>query len=47
MFGFSNDLRSKTQGRSSYIMEFNCYQIVPKSIEDSIISKNKIEVPNK
>jgi elongation factor G len=37
MFGFSNNLRSKTQGRSSHTMEFDFYQIVPKNIVEDII----------
>jgi elongation factor G len=39
MFGFSNNLRSKTQGRSSHTMEFDFYQIVPKNIVDDIIKE--------
>ena len=39
MFGYSNDLRSKTQGRGQYVMEPSHYIQVPKSIADSIINK--------
>ena len=39
MFGYSNDLRSKTQGRGQYVMEPHSYIQVPKSIADGIISK--------
>ncbi len=39
MFGYSNDLRSKTQGRGQYTMEPNSYVQVPKNIADGIISK--------
>jgi elongation factor G len=39
MFGFSNDLRSKTQGRASYTMEFESYKMVPSSIEEKIVNK--------
>ena len=39
MFGYSNDLRSKTQGRGQYVMEPSHYIQVPKSIADGIISK--------
>ncbi|MGI5958177.1 MAG: elongation factor G [Massiliimalia sp.] len=38
MFGYSNDLRSKTQGRGQYTMEPSHYMAVPKSISDKIIS---------
>ncbi|MEM7588566.1 MAG: elongation factor G [Myxococcota bacterium] len=39
MFGYANDLRSKTQGRASYTMEFDCYEPVPHSIAEEIIAK--------
>ena len=39
MFGYSNDLRSKTQGRATYTMKFSCYEPVPKAIGDAIIEK--------
>jgi elongation factor G len=39
MFGYSNDLRSRTQGRASYTMEFSHYEPVPPSIADEIIAK--------
>ncbi|WP_303899658.1 elongation factor G [Anaerotruncus colihominis] len=38
MFGYSNDLRSKTQGRGSYVMEPSHYIEVPKSIAEGIMS---------
>ena len=38
MFGYSNDLRSKTQGRGQYVMEPSHYIEVPKSIAEKIIS---------
>ena len=41
MFGYSNDLRSKTQGRGNYVMEPNSYIEVPKSIAEGIMSKRK------
>ena len=40
MFGYATDLRSQTQGRASYTMQFDCYEPVPKSIKDEIVSKN-------
>ena len=39
MFGYINDLRSKTQGRGQYTMEPDGYEPVPKSISESIISQ--------
>ena len=41
MFGYSNDLRSNTQGRGQYVMEPHSYIEVPKSIADGIMSKRK------
>lgn len=42
MFGYSNDLRSKTQGRGQYSMEPHSYIEVPKSISEKIVvSRNK------
>ncbi len=38
MFGYVNDLRSKTQGRGQYTMEPDGYEPVPKSISEEIIS---------
>ena len=38
MFGYSNDLRSKTQGRGQYSMEPSHYIEVPKSISEKIMS---------
>jgi len=37
MFGFASDIRSKTQGRATYTMEFQKYMQVPKNIEKDII----------
>ena len=39
MFGYSTDLRSATQGRASYTMEFLKYAEVPNNIAEGIISK--------
>jgi elongation factor G len=41
MFGYSTDLRSKTQGRATYTMQFAKYEQVPHNIEEEIISKAK------
>jgi len=39
MFGYSTDLRSATQGRGTYAMEFDHYEEVPKNVADEIIKK--------
>ena len=41
MFGYSTDLRSATQGRATYTMEFSKYMEAPKNVADEIISKNQ------
>jgi elongation factor G len=43
MFGYATDLRSKTQGRATYTMQFDHYEEVPKTISDAIIAKAKGE----
>ena len=39
MFGYATDLRSKTQGRASFTMQFDHYEQVPKAIAEEIIKK--------
>ena len=41
MFGYATDLRSATQGRATYTMEFGKYNQVPPNIAEGIISKNQ------
>jgi elongation factor G len=41
MFGYSTDVRSKTQGRATYTMQFHRYEPVPNNIADQIIAKVK------
>ncbi|HXX54188.1 MAG TPA: elongation factor G [Thermodesulfovibrionales bacterium] len=43
MFGYATDLRSKTQGRATYTMQFSHYEDVPKGIADTIVAKVKGE----
>ena len=38
MFGYATDLRSQTQGRASYVMEFGHYAEAPKNIADAVIA---------
>jgi elongation factor G len=39
MFGYATDLRSRTQGRGIFTMQFSHYEMVPKNIADEIIAK--------
>jgi elongation factor G len=39
MFGYSTDLRSRTQGRATYTMQFHSYQQVPEVIAQEIIKR--------
>jgi elongation factor G len=39
MFGYSTDLRSRTQGRAVYSMQFHAYEAVPKSVAEEIVAK--------
>lgn len=41
MFGYSTDLRSKTQGRATYSMEFSKYEEVPKKVSEEIVKKSE------
>ena len=41
MFGYATDLRSATQGRASYSMEFLNYAEVPKNIAEAIITESR------
>jgi elongation factor G len=42
MFGYATDLRSATQGRATYTMEFAKYSEAPSNVADAIVSKNGI-----
>jgi elongation factor G len=39
MFGYSTDLRSKTQGRATYTMQFHSYQPAPGNVQDEIVRR--------
>ena len=43
MFGYVGDLRSKTQGRAVYTMQFDSYDEVPKSVAEEVIAKTRGE----
>ena len=41
MFGYATDLRSKTQGRATYSMQFDHYESVPASISEEVAAKKQ------
>ena len=41
MFGYSTDLRSKTQGRGNYSMFFDHYEVVPRSVQEKVLSDKR------
>ena len=41
MFGYATDLRSLTQGRATYTMQFHSYQDMPNSIAEEVIATRK------
>ncbi|MBP9707978.1 MAG: elongation factor G [Oligoflexales bacterium] len=43
MFGYSTDLRSKTQGKAGFTMEFSKYRPVPSQLQEQIVSKHREE----
>ena len=42
MFGYATDLRSMTQGRASYSMEFDHYAEVPPNLASELVAKSKV-----
>ena len=42
MFGYATALRSNTQGRGNYTMQFECYEECPKSIAEEIMKKRSM-----
>jgi len=41
MFGYATDLRSRTQGRATYSMQFSHYEEVPSQIKDEVVAKSR------
>ena len=39
MFGYATDLRSRTQGRATYTMQFDSYQQMPASVQEEIVTR--------
>ncbi|MFD3162757.1 elongation factor G [Herpetosiphon sp. NSE202] len=41
MFGYVNDLRSQTQGRATYSMEFHHYEPIPRNLQEELVEKSR------
>ena len=41
MVGYATALRSRTKGRASYSMDFECYREVPRNVQEEVVAKNK------
>jgi elongation factor G len=39
MFGYATDLRSRTQGRATYTMQFDSYQQMPASVQEEVVTR--------
>jgi elongation factor G len=39
MFGYATDLRSRTQGRATYSMHFDCYEPAPAHISEEVVAR--------
>ena len=42
MFGYSTDLRSMTQGRATYTMQFSRYAPVPTHVREAVVAKHAV-----
>ena len=40
MFGYATDLRSRTQGRATYTMQFSSYEQAPKTVSEEVVAKS-------
>jgi len=47
MFDYANELRSMTQGKGSFTMEFHRYKQVPKSIQEEVVARRREEKEEK
>ncbi|MEZ6066645.1 MAG: hypothetical protein R3B90_13285 [Planctomycetaceae bacterium] len=47
MFDYANELRSMTQGKGGFSMEFLCYRQAPKNIQDEVIERRNREKKEK
>lgn len=45
MFGYATDLRSLTQGRGTFAMEFACYRAAPRAVQEEVLAKARAGVP--
>ncbi len=41
MFGYATDLRSQSQGRATFTMQFDHYEVVPKNIAEEIVARHQ------
>ncbi len=41
MFDYANEIRSMTQGKGSFSMEFKCYRQAPKNIQETVLEKRR------
>ena len=39
MFGYATDLRSLTQGRANYTMQFDTYEHTPRDVSDQVVAR--------
>jgi elongation factor G len=41
MFGYATDIRSATQGKGTFTMEFSCYRPTPKEVQEDIMTAHR------